>query len=83
VIKECYSVAMVRDGWVYGVLYYEDGKIKRAWIDPEATAGVYAKMVYRGSREDVWRNMQVVLDVRPIPEVNPEDYSFNTLFGIN
>ena len=74
-----YSIAMVIDGCVYGVLLVEGTEVKRAWIDPELDPGtICVKMEFRSDDlNEVMAATQKVLDVRPIPEVDPKDYHFD------
>jgi hypothetical protein len=74
-----HSVAMVLDGYVYGVLLVEDSQVKRAWLDPELQPGTLCeKMEFRhDDPEVVMDRVNLVLSIREIPEVNPKEFDFN------
>jgi len=75
-----YSVAIVEDGYVYGVLLMEGNIVKRAWIDPELEPGICVKMTFHDpDPRKVMDAVQKVLDVRYIPEVDPANYVFDFL----
>ena len=77
-----YAIAMVKEGFVFGVLLMEDDKVKRAWIDPEFEVGICEKMEYHNpDPQKVMESIQKVLDVRYIPEVDPKDYDFDLMKG--
>lgn len=74
------SVAMVIDGCVYGVMLVgDDGAVRRAWIDPELhDHTVCVKMEFaHDDPNKALAALQRVLDVRPIPEVNVNEFHFD------
>jgi len=79
-----YSVAMVLNGCVYGVLLVENDEVQRAWIDPEIEPGTMCeKMEFHSDPAEVMEAIQKILDVRYIPEVDPKLYVFNLNPGGN
>jgi len=78
------SIAMVKDGMVYGVFLIENGVIKRAWLDPEAAEGVYEMMTYRNNdKQKVMKQIQNVVDVGHFLEVDASSVQVRTLMGMN
>lgn len=74
-----YSVAMVIDGYVYGVLLMEDGEVRRAWVDPEIEPGTICERMefHSNNPSEVIEAVNKVLAVRYIPEVDPKVMVFN------
>ena len=72
------GVALVIDGYVYGVLLMKDKEIVRAWMDPELMPEVLCeKMEFRHKElDEVMKEINGVLGVRFIPEVDPKNYVF-------
>lgn len=78
------SVAMVIEGFVYGVMLVgNDGEVQRAWIDPELPDQTICEKLEFTHEDDkeVMKALQGVLDVRPIPEVNVQEYYFDLAFA--
>lgn len=77
-----HAVAMVVDGFVYGVLLMEGTEVKRAWIDPELEPGIIDTMTFKhDDPNEVMKKVQAVLDVRDIPEVDPKKHTFEHIVG--
>lgn len=77
------SVAIIMDGYVYGVLLMEGEVVKRAWFDPDLPVGTYQTMTFsHDDPAEVMKAVQKVLDVRYIPEVAPSSLDLLDIKGI-
>lgn len=72
---------MVRGDKVYGTFLTEDdGKtILETWMDSSTELGTYTRLVYKG-KDPVGAVMRI-LEMYPMPRVDPRDVDLVTLFG--